>query len=305
MQKEKTYINKGKFAHEKITPISKTNISLNSKIKAFLELARIKNCIIAGIAILIGFYLAEGFAISSPIYALITAIVSGVLVCAGGQAINDYFDAKIDSKNSKHRPIPSGRITKKEALIFSLILFILGASLSATINLTAFLIALIFALLLIAYPLLMNQIKYVGNIVVALGTAFTFIYGASATQNIPLLVIVLSISAFFSNFGREVTKDVEDLEKDKGAKKTFPLLFGKRRAARYVAIYYSIAVLIATWAYFIFSLNWVYLVLVLASLAIFSYSTEQLYAGNPKKSQSTSKKGMVVSLIAFIAAGLK
>lgn len=280
---------------------------LGLKLKAYLELARIKNCLIAGTAILIGFYLAGGF--SSPsqtgLIIIIITIASGVLVCSGGQTINDYFDSKIDLKTSKHRPIPSGRITKKEALLFSLVSFSMGIILSTIVNTTTLLIALTFTLLLIAYPILMNQIKYIGNIVVALGTAITFIYGASATTNIPLLVVVLSISAFFSNLGREITKDIEDLEKDKGAKKTLPLILGEKHATRYVMIYYSTAVLTAIWAYFAFSLNWIYLMLIIISLAIFSRSAKQLSTGNSKKSQSTSKKGMIISLIAFIIAGIK
>src|SRR3954471_8144374 len=36
--------------------------------------------------------------------------LTGPLVCAASQAVNDWFDRDVDALNEPHRPIPSGRI---------------------------------------------------------------------------------------------------------------------------------------------------------------------------------------------------
>ncbi|MFZ9889039.1 MAG: UbiA family prenyltransferase, partial [Myxococcota bacterium] len=36
--------------------------------------------------------------------------ITGPLVCASSQAVNDWYDRHVDAINEPHRPIPSGRI---------------------------------------------------------------------------------------------------------------------------------------------------------------------------------------------------
>lgn len=285
---------KRKFAAKKKT------FTLGERLKGFFQLTRPANCLMAAIAVIIGFYVANG---PANVWVLGMAVLSVALVCGGGQAINDYFDAKIDAKKSKERPIPSGRVKPVEALIFSLALLLIGVIAASTINPLSLLIAIIFAILLTAYPLYMNKVKYIGNIIVALGTAFTFIYGASAAGYIPLLVGVLALSAFFSNMAREVTKDIEDMGKDKGAKKTLPLIIGKENAIAFPIAYYAAAIVLSLAAFFYFYLSIPYLLFALIGAAIFVKSALVLSKHNAKKSQKLSKMGMAVSLIAFIFAG--
>ncbi len=44
--------------------------------------------------------------------------------------MNDVIDIESDKVNSPHRPIPSGKVTKNEAAIFSVVLFLSGLVLS-------------------------------------------------------------------------------------------------------------------------------------------------------------------------------
>ncbi len=282
--------------------VNPNNLPIEKRLWAFLELARIGNCIMAGIAILIGFFVASGYDIG---LATIAAL-SGMLVCAAGQAINDYFDAKIDAKTSKHRPIPSGRVTLHEAMLFSIGLFILGIALASQINVVAFFIALIMSILLAAYPLYMNNVKFIGNALVALGTAITFVYGAAAVSgNIPPLVIALASTAFFANIAREITKDIEDVNKDKGAKNTLPIIIGEFKAKGFVFIYYYLAVAVSIWVFFEYSLSFGYLLFAALGSITFINASWLLFKKHAKKSQRMSKLGMIASLLAFILAGLR
>jgi len=279
----------------KINPV----LSFKEKFFAYAELMRLGNCVMAAIAVLIGFYLIE----SADYKSAAVAAISTFLICGAGQAINDYFDSKIDEKTSRNRPIPSGRITRERALTFSMVSFFAGLVLAFLINQATMLVAIIFSILLIAYPMFMNKVKYLGNIVVALGTAITFAYGAAAAGNITPLVVTLSMSAFFSNMAREVTKDIEDVRKDKGTKVTLPMV--TKNSKHFVLAYYVLAISVSIIAYTSFNLSGYYLAFTLLGSAAFLYALLLLYNGIPKKSQKVSKIGMLVSLVAFVFAKIK
>ena len=269
---------------------------IREKFPAFIELMRLKNCLMALIAILIGFALSNGTNYSIAL----TAAISGFLICAGGQAINDYFDYKIDAKISKSKPIPSGRVTRKEALWFAIDLFIIGNFLAYSINPLSMNIAMAFTFLLVIYPALLNKVKYLGNFIVAGGTAITFVFGSVATGGLSPLVLALAISAFFANMAREITKDVQDTKKDKDTKRTLPMIVGIAISKLFVVAYYLLAILASIATYVLFLLNAFYFVFVLLSSAIFIYSIFLLYKNKSKESQSMSKIGMISSMIAFI-----
>ena len=66
---------------------------------------------------------------------VLMAAVVVFLVTGAGNSINDYFDHKIDAINKPQRPIPSGRISLKGALIYSLFLFAVGVIIAFAIDL--------------------------------------------------------------------------------------------------------------------------------------------------------------------------
>ncbi len=266
----------------------------------YLELIRTGNCIIASLATLIGFLIIAPASIN-----VLFAMIAVFLICAGGQAINDVFDAEIDSKINKTKPIPSKKITKTTALYFSIILFVLGILISSLINTQALVIAIIFSFLLIIYASILYKIKYIGNIVVAMGTAFTFIFGAASAGNISLLLIVFAMSAFFANMSREITKDFEDVKKDKGFKKTLPMI-SKKLAKRFVISYHLLAILFALVAFvFFMPTNYIYLIIILLVAITFGMSIKLLLNNDYNNSQKKCKKGMVFSLIAFASTIIK
>ncbi|MFA5931657.1 MAG: UbiA family prenyltransferase [archaeon] len=281
--------------------VKEKKLPLKERVIAYVELMRIGNCIMAAIAVIIGFFLAQGL----DYRAAGIAAFSTFLICGAGQAINDYFDASVDEKSAKPRPIPSGRIAKQKALYFSIFLFFLGVAASFFINPATMIVAIAFSILLISYPLFMNKIKYIGNGVVAMGTAITFVYGASAAGSVPALVLFISLTAFLSNMGREITKDIEDIRKDKDSKKTLPMLIGTSASKGFVLVYYALAAIGSVVTFVLFNLNNYYLAFVLISIALFAYSLFLLYSNSPMKSQKASKTGMLASLVAFVFAGFK
>lgn len=258
------------------------------------------DCLIASVATAIGYFLISQ-SISNELF---LAIIVVFIICGAGQTINDVFDAKIDSKINKNKPIPSKRISGDSALLFSLGLFILGIAISFFINPVVFSITILFSILLIVYSALLFKIKFVGNFVVAAGTAFTFILGSASAGMISNLIIIFTLSAFFANMGRELTKDLEDLKKDKGFKKTLPMI-SKRISKDLIAFYYFLAITFAVSALAINPLNFLYVLFIAISAGIFGIALLEVHRENYSISQSNSKKGMVLSLLAFVSAIFK
>lgn len=271
----------------------------SSKVKAFFGLIRLKNCLIAGTATIIGFFVSTQIINTN----LFLAFIATFLICGAGQAINDVFDFEIDKKNIS-KPITSNLITRKQATIISIILFAIGLIIALFINITTFFIAIMFVVLLIFYSALLYKKKYFGNIIVAVSTAITFIFGASATGSIPKIIFFFFATAFFASMAREITKDFEDLEKDKNFKKTLPMI-SKKLGKQFIIFYYFASIITAITTGIIFSLNIFYFLLVFITIIIFFFAIKFLTRNDFKNSQDFSKKGMIVSLIAFLFSIIK
>jgi len=111
--------------------------------KPFLEILRPFNSLMASLAVILGAFISFGTFFQLPFNSVILASFVVFLVCGSGNVINDYYDYEIDLVNAPNRPLPSGKITKKSALIFSAILFLLGIGISAMINKYALAVAIV------------------------------------------------------------------------------------------------------------------------------------------------------------------
>ena len=268
--------------------------------KPFIEIIRPVNCAMASLGVFVGYVVSTGI-IALP-FQLLIALASAFAICGVGQAINDFFDAEIDRKIKPHRVIPRGELDTKTAFFYSFILFSVGVVLAYFITPVSFFIAATFAVLLSMYAAFIQQHKFIGNALVAAGTAITLIYGASISGNYSI-VAIFAMSAFLTNMGREITKDIEDMEGDEGRKTTAPMLIGKEAASMLVLLFYTLGILIAAYAWFAGIAGSVfYIVLVAVSAAAFALAYSQLSRGNAAGSQRYSKGAMFIALLAFLAS---
>ncbi len=184
------------------------------KLLAYIELARPLNGVIAFISAWLGGIFAAGNTLRwiSDIKLLYVS-AAALLLLSAGNAINDYFDYKIDRFNKPKRPIPSGRISRRNALIFAAILIVIGIGLGVLINIYAFSIAILVAFLLVSYALWLKRMPFIGNLVVGCLTSLTFISGGIAISSVKGTIIP-AIFAFLFTTAREIVKDLEDTEGD-------------------------------------------------------------------------------------------
>lgn len=182
---------------------------------------------------------------------VIPPYITGFTLCGASMAINDYFDLPIDRINAPHRPIPSGAVTPRLALILSIALLGLGLSSSILTSPTCFLYAVFFATISYLYSWKIKRLGFLGNIAVSLCVSAPFVYGGLAALSISnggvdgsfILIILFSSIAFLANLGREITKGIADIEGDRShGVKSLAVRYGERAASNVASILYILAV---------------------------------------------------------------
>src|SRR6516162_4426254 len=83
-----------------------------SSVKAYLELARWKNALMAAFGVAVG--ASPRLFMIEPV-AMVAAICSAIALTVTANATNDVADADLDRVAHPARPIPSGRISKDAA----------------------------------------------------------------------------------------------------------------------------------------------------------------------------------------------
>ena len=149
------------------------------------------------------------------------AILTGPLVCATSQIVNDWFDRGVDAINEPYRPIPSGRVPGDWGLYFAVLWSAVSLAVASTLGNIVFVATIIGLVLAWAYsapPVRLKTNGWWGNSAVALCyEGLPWITGASvmagALPNWPGLVVPLLYS--FGAHGIMTLNDFKSIEGDK------------------------------------------------------------------------------------------
>lgn len=264
----------------------------------YLEILRPGNAIMAVIAIFLMAVISGKFTLEALMAGVVVFIVTGA-----GNSINDYFDHKIDAINKPERPIPSGRISLKTALIYSIFLFVMGIIIAFSINLLLGMIAFLSSVLMIFYARDLKTKCLVGNMSISFLTGLCFVFGGIAVGQI-VVSIYLGFFAFLMTMAREIVKDMEDVEGDKieGAA-TLPILRGMRTSSILAAAFMILASIGSPLLYFMGIFSVFYLPVLFLAIIIFLYSATSILKDqsveNAKKVSKRIKLGMAITFVAF------
>ena len=194
----------------------------------------------SGGATAIGAAPREAWSVWLVVYPLLGALMAAVLN-AGSNGLNQIYDYEIDAVNKPRRPLPSGRMSRREAWAFTWATF-------AAAWLLAWLVApggrhecfwLVVAATLITTlysvpPFRTKRLGIWANVTVAIPRgALLKIAGWSSVKTV-VGVEPWFIGAIFGLFllGATTTKDFADMEGDaRGGCRTLPIQFGVTRAA--------------------------------------------------------------------------
>jgi len=173
-------------------------------------------------------------------YNILLAFLSLAFLVAAFNTLNCVIDVSVDKINKPHRPIPAGKISRKNALIYSLILYALSLISAYQLTLEFFLITLASTILTIFYSIPKIRFKkrfLVNNLTGGIFYGLLCPLAGWALTPINPIPIYLIIFVFILSLSLSVTKDFEDVIGDKAyAIKTIPTTFGIRNAARLFSI---------------------------------------------------------------------
>ena len=205
-----------------------------SVLSSHIKILRPLNVFISGLAMLVG------AAILGELHNLSVVIRTVVVVMcytAAANVFNDFVDYEIDLINRPSRPIPSGKVNKKVALILAVILFCIGSITCLELTQGAQVIAIIFSMpLMVYYSTHLKGMPIIGNIIIALILGLSFLFCGEAHNNIRPMLIPM-ILAFGLTLVRELIKDIADMEGDSLlGLKTFPITAGINNAVRLTII---------------------------------------------------------------------
>jgi geranylgeranylglycerol-phosphate geranylgeranyltransferase len=242
-------------------------VELVQSLFALFAITRPLNVAVAGLSIWVAAVLATP--VAQPFrftFAIACAMLSGMLITAAANTVNDLCDIDIDRINRPERVLPSERLTPKMALAFAIFLFACGNFFSILISKVALLIAAGSSMLMMVYSLWLKRQPLSGNLAVSMVTALAFIYGALAAEvdltarpailpganSLETAVTGLwnqgwragvfpALFSFLFHFGREVIKDIEDQVGDKAVQaRTLPLAYGLQAAQTTATLAFAI-----------------------------------------------------------------
>jgi geranylgeranylglycerol-phosphate geranylgeranyltransferase len=247
----------------------------------YFKLGRPINALAGCIAIFISGYVAK----APSWWPVVMAALAVLLITVSTNAWNDYLDIEIDKINKPKRPLPSGQVSPRGALLFSAGGSALSLVVAAFINQPAFLIALGSNVLLYLYSWKLKCTILLGNMAVAAIIALCFIFGGVAAGNIHP-VLSLAVTAFFAVMAREILKTMADYKGDLQENcSTIATVWGNKTAQAFVMAFLGITAVAMLAIYFTEQYSPVYLFLVILGM----YPTFA-YIAITSKSSSSSKE---------------
>ncbi|CAA2141201.1 chlorophyll synthase ChlG [Hyphomicrobium sp. ghe19] len=171
-------------------------------------------------------------------FVVVGALLTGPLVCATSQIVNDWYDRDVDAINEPNRPIPSGRVPGEWGFILALCWTAVSLVVAASLGLAVFGAAIIGLALAWAYsapPPRLKKNGWWGNSAVALCyEGLPWITGATVMAGMLPGWKALLIPLLYS-FGAHGIMTLNDFKSIEGDKRlgiaSLPVQLGADRAA--------------------------------------------------------------------------
>ena len=242
------------------------------------------------------------------VWLMVATVIGGTLAAGGANAVNMYVDRDIDKimNRTKGRPLATGEIEPRNALIFSVSLLVLaGAWLSATVNVLSAVLALSAAAFYIFVYTLWLKRTSSQNIVIggAAGCMPVLVGWAAVTNSVSLEPIILFGVIFLwtpPHFWALAVKYREDYSA--ADVPMLPSVTSLESTARQI-LAYTLAVWALSIAFApIADMGWIYLVSAILSGAAFTYYGVRLLQDPvPKRAMTMFHFSITYLSVLFVA----
>ena len=286
------------------------------QLKLFIELTRLRKPI--GYMLLFwpcawGLTLAYDFSgdLNQYYFYLILFFLGAVLMRSAGCIVNDILDKEFDKKvlRTKDRPIASGKISIKAAILYSGILCLLAFLVLLNFNQFTIILALGSMPLAFTYPL-MKRFTYWPQLFLGITFNYGLILGWTAIQGkIDIIPIIFYFGAIFWTLGYDTIYGYQDIKDDEiiGLKST-SIKFKGNEKKFLSACYFLLIFLFFLGGYFMKFNSTYFLLMIIPFLHLFFYQLKVFKSVDPinclKIFKSNNMFGFIIFLNLFIIKSL-
>ncbi len=269
-----------------------------SPARSALALVRPRNLLLAAAGVAVGGFLALG-RVAFPA-ALAWAMASALGLGAAGNAANDVFDVEADRINRPLRPLVTGELTRRAAIVISGVSGGFGLFAAWWVSGALFVLALLALAVMLVYSPWLKSRGVRGNLAVAVVASLPLVYGAVALGDWRAGLVPFVLAALL-HLAREIVKDIEDVAGDLAlGRRTLPIVWGTE--AGFLAAAGSLAVFVPAsllpWAAGWY--GWRYGVPVALLDAGLLALVARLVRGRLAPGRGAIKAAMVVGLVALL-----
>ena len=277
-------------------------------LKLLIDLTRIKKPI--GYMLLFwpcawGLTLAYDFSnnLNNYYFYLILFFLGAVLMRSAGCIVNDIFDKEFDKKvfRTKNRPIASGKISIKVAILYAAILCLLALVVLLKFNQFTIILALGSMPLAFTYPL-MKRFTYWPQLFLGITFNYGLILGWTAIKGeIDIIPIIFYFGAIFWTLAYDTIYGFQDIKDDEviGLKST-SIKF-KHNSKLFIFLCYLFLIFsIYLVGYYGELNNYFYIFMILPIIQIFFYQVKVFDSRNPTKCLKIFKSNNFFGSLIFI-----
>ena len=185
---------------------------------------------------------------SPPILPALMITAASFLITMGIYISNDIADLEIDVANRVNRPLAQGKLSKRDVMLLSMLLYLSGIIIGYIINPLTFLICILGIILGITYsfePLCLKKKFMIKHAAVAGGAFIASAAGGAAVNNLSLSILFAGSICFLYGLASTVIFDLGDILGDgMEGRKTLPIVWGPDYTIRF-AIALILAIIIS------------------------------------------------------------
>lgn len=180
---------------------------------SYITILRPINGFMAGGAVMLGAWIS-----GSPLqwHNIIVLSIVTFMATGFGNLINDIIDIETDRISHPTRPLPSKKISRKEAIVYCIILSLISITAAGMTGFIYGIATLVPLTMLTLYAFFLKGTPFIGNVIVSVLVAYALLFGSLEAPHLNLLVIPAAL-AMLLNFSREVVKDIQDRDGDRAA----------------------------------------------------------------------------------------
>lgn len=275
---------------------------MRHKLIGVIQLFRPELPFAAGVCVVLGEIIALGkFPALQP---LLLGFACGFFLSGSALILNDYFDLEVDRINAPQRPLPSGKVSPREAVILAIVTGLLGLVVASVINKSALVLSIPFWVIGVLYNWKYKQAGLLGNLMVSSSVAITLILGGIVVgEPCHPIVWTFSLIAFLIDLGEEIAGDAMDMEGDrKRGSKSIAITLGRNFALRISGIIFVTATLISLVPFLLGWFGTGYLIIVSIIDIVVLYSTTRLLSSQtPEEGRLFMRRIYLIALFGMLA----